>query len=56
MNKVINEKRNAWWVATTEEVVKVHLFYDSLRIEFVEIDKIREYVINKQHDILNLIG
>ena len=53
MNKVINEKGNAWWEATTEEVVKVQLFFDSLRQYFVEIEKIEEYVMKKQHDILH---
>ena len=53
MNKVINEKGNAWWAATTEEVVKVQLFYDSLRKYFAKSDKIGEYVIRKQYEILN---
>ena len=53
MNKVINKKGNAWWVATTKEVVKVQLFFDSLRQDFIEIDKLGEYVMKKQHDILH---
>lgn len=40
MNEVINEKGNTWWAAITEEVVKVQLFFDSLRKIFDEIDKI----------------
>ena len=40
MNSVINEKGNAWWAATAEEVIKVQLFYDSLKEDFIEIDKL----------------
>lgn len=53
MNRVINEKGNAWWENTTEEVVKVQIFYDSLRKYFIEIYKLGEYVIKKHHEILN---
>ena len=52
MNEVINEKGNAWWEATTEEFVKVHLFFDSLMNDFIQIHKLGEYVMKKQHDIL----
>lgn len=52
MNRVINEKGNAWWETTTEEIVKVQLFFDSLRWDFSEIEKIVEYVIKKHQDIL----
>ena len=53
MNRVINEKGHAWWENTTEEVVKVQKIYDSLREDFIEIDKLGEYVIKKQHEILS---
>ena len=52
MNKVINEKGHAWWTTTIEELVKVQLFFNSLKQNFVNIDKETEYVIKKQHDIL----
>ena len=29
MNRVINEKGHAWWENTTEEFVKVQIYYDS---------------------------
>ena len=53
MNKVISEKGNAWWAATTKEVIKVQSFFDFLRQDCVEIDKVGEYVMKKQHDILD---
>ena len=53
INRVIDEKRHAWWENTIEEVVKVQIFYDSLREFFIEIDKIGEYVLKKQHEILS---
>ena len=53
MNEVINEKGHAWWENTTQEVVKVQIFYDSLREDFIEIDKLGEYLMKKQHEILN---
>ena len=53
MNRVINEKGNAWWANTTKEVLKVQIFYDSLREDFIEINKLRDYVMKKQHDVLS---
>ena len=38
---------------TIEELVKVQLFFDSLKQDFLNIDKEVEYVIKKQHDILH---
>lgn len=52
MNEVINEKRHAWWAATIEEIVNAQLFFDSLKQNFVSIDKEAKYVIKKQSDIL----
>ena len=31
MNKIINETRYAWWETSIEELVKVQLFFDSLK-------------------------
>ena len=31
MNKIMNEKGHAWWATSTEESVKVQLFFDSLK-------------------------
>lgn len=53
MNKVINEKGHAQWATTTKEMVKVQLFFDSLKHDFVIIDKEAEYVIRKKHGILH---
>ena len=53
MNEILNEKGHAWWVTTIEELVKVQLFFDSLKQDFVNIDKQSEYVIKKKHDILH---
>ena len=52
MNKIINEIGHAWWATTTEEMVKAQIFFDSLKLFFIDIDKEDEYVIKKQHDIL----
>lgn len=52
MNKVINEKGHAWWATTIEELVKVQLFFDSLKQDFFIIDKEDEYVLKKKHNIL----
>ena len=53
MNRIVNEKGHAWQENTIEEVVKMQLFYDSLRTYFIEIDKLGEYVMRKKHEILN---
>ena len=52
MNKIINEIGTAWWATTTEEMVKAQIFFDSLKQDFVNIDKVAEYVIKKQNNIL----
>ena len=31
INKIINEKGHAWWATSTKEMVKVQLFFDSLK-------------------------
>ena len=38
-NKVIDENRHAWWATTIEELVKVQLFFDFLKQDFVNIDE-----------------
>ena len=53
MNKIINEIGHAWWATTTEEMVKAHIFFDSLKQEFVDINSKAEFVIKKQQDILH---
>ena len=53
MNEVINQERYVLWVMTNEEYVKVQLFYNAIKKEFVEIDKIGGFVIKKQREILN---
>lgn len=52
-NMVINEKGHAWLEKITEEVVKVKVLFDSFKEDFVEINKLGEYVLKKQDGILN---
>ena len=52
MNKVINEKGHAWWDTTTKELVKIQLLFDCLKQYFFSIDREVEYILRKQHDIL----
>ena len=52
MNKIINEIGHAWCTTTIEEMVKAQIFFDSLKQDFVDIDKEGEYVIKNQWDIL----
>ena len=52
MNEVINEKGHAWWATTIEKIEKAHLFFDTLKQDFVSIDKGEEHVIKKKSDIL----
>lgn len=47
INKVVNEKGHAWWATTTEELVKVQLFFDSLRQESVGFEKEVDYILKK---------
>ncbi len=54
-NRVINEKGHALSEKTIEEVVKVQLLYDYLKEEFVEINKLGEFVLKKQHDICEVL-
>ena len=48
MNKVIIKIGRACWETTIEELVKVKLFFDSLKHDFSNIDKDVEYVIRKK--------
>lgn len=52
MDKVINKIGYAWWETTIEELVKVQLLFDSLKQDFVNIDKEVEGLIKKTNDIL----
>ena len=54
VNKVVSEKGHTWWATTTEELVKVQLFFDSLKQEFVGFEKDADYVLAKQEDILRI--
>ena len=47
MNNVINEKGHVLWAMTNEELVKVQLFYNAIRKDYVEIEKIGDFVIKK---------
>ena len=40
---------------TNEELVKVQLFYNAIGKDFFEIEKIGDFVIKKQREILNFI-
>ena len=53
MNNVINENECVLWAMKNEELVKVQLFYNAIRKDFVEIEKIGNFVIKKQREILN---
>ena len=46
------KKGHAWWSTSIEELVKVQLFFDSLKQESITIDKEVEYVLRKKNDIL----
>ncbi len=52
MNKIINERGHTWWATSTKELVKVQLFFDSLKHDFVTIDNEAEYVFKRQNYIL----
>ena len=47
INKVINKEGYALWARTTQEVVRIQFFYDSIREEFFEISKIGDFVVKK---------
>ena len=53
LNKVVNEKGQAWFAKITEENVRIQIFFDSFRKEFDEIDKLGEDVMKKKREILN---
>ena len=52
INKVVGEKGHELWATTAEELVKVQLFFDSLRQEFVSFEEEANFILAKQEDIL----
>ena len=52
INKVVNERGHAWWAATTEEMMKTQIFFDSLKQEFFAINNEAKYVLQRQRDSL----
>ena len=53
INGVISEKGHVLWEMITEEIVKVKLFYNSIREEFIEINKLGDFVIKKKREVLS---
>ena len=53
INKIINEKGHTWWATSTEEIVKIQLFFESLKQDFVAIDNEAEYVLKKKRYVLH---
>lgn len=51
LNKVINEKDHIWFSKIVEEVVQVQIFFDSSKRDFVEIEKLGEDILKKQHEV-----
>ena len=47
MNEIVNEKGCAWWANTVEELVKVQIFFDSLKQDFFHFEKEADYVLKK---------
>jgi len=47
MNEVVNAKGHVLWAMTNGEYVKVQLFYNAIKKEFFEIDKLGGLVIKK---------
>ena len=52
ITEIINEEGYVLWEKINEECVEVQLFYNSLRKEFVEINKIGDWVVKKKREIL----
>lgn len=53
MNNVINEKGHILWAMNNEELVKVQLFYKSIRKDLIEIEAVGNSIIKVQREILN---
>ena len=47
------KKGHILWAMTNEELVKVQLFYKSIRKDLVEIEVVGNFVIKVQREILN---
>ena len=54
MNHVINEEcNNIWFARTTEEIVRVQIFFDSFKSEFEDLKTMTRVVLKREKDILN---
>ena len=53
INRVINETGHLLWAMTNEELVKVQLFYNTIRKDFVELEVSANYLVTVQREILN---
>ena len=53
INRVINETGHLLWAMTNEELVKVQLFYNTIRKDFVELEVSANSLVTVQREILN---
>ena len=54
MNTIINDDQtNLWFLKTTEEIVKISLFFDSFKEEFVNLRVLTRNVMKKENNILH---
>lgn len=53
LNKVINETGHLLWAMTNEELVKVQLFYTTIRNDLVNIEAVAYSLITIQREVLN---
>ena len=54
MNLVVNEEQtNMWFARTTQEIVKVQLFFDSFKEEFKTLRTLARAINKKESTILN---
>ena len=54
MNIVINnDQTNLWFARTTEEIVKIGLFFDSFKEEFLNLRVLARNVMKKENSILH---
>ena len=54
MNTIINkEYNNVWFARTTKEIVRVRIFFDSFKEEFINLRVLARGVMKKENTILN---
>ena len=54
MNTIINEEQNnVWFTRTIEEIVRVKLFFDSFKDEFLNLKVLARTIMKKDNAILN---